>query len=425
MAKLKRLKIEKFRNVVPGTELVFNDGYNVLLGQNGTGKTTLLKLIEKVLSSDFSGLEGEAFGLEYEIETYHGRLIATVRNEPEGHIVRRMISPRVVAADKPAVAWSYDVTILPHDGGEQSKYTVRSNPSGAQFADFMSGEAKSASVVGPFEPYFWFDALLSARYFGTAERGALLSYAEQVYRFDEALGGFERMIGQVPAGGKGTSIEIAIDMDGSLMWYVPSYVPLELGSLLYAEKALGAEQIVFAHAGMSFLARAVGLFGFEKSDLALSLQARERESDAIRIHYGKFALTFTLDDGSIITHDALSYGQKRLLSFLYHLALNDDVIIADELVNGLHYDWIEACIEEIGNRQAFLTSQNPILLDFLPFESAEQVRRSFLLCRRERREGGSVMVWQNLDQETAEDFFRTYTTRALQVSEILRTKGLW
>jgi recombinational DNA repair ATPase RecF len=42
--RLRRLKIEKFRNVVPGTELVFGDGMNVLLGRNGTGKTTLLQL---------------------------------------------------------------------------------------------------------------------------------------------------------------------------------------------------------------------------------------------------------------------------------------------------------------------------------------------------------------------------------------------
>ena len=141
--------------------------------------------------------------------------------------------------------------------------------------------------------------------------------------------------------------------------------------------------------------------------------------------YGKFAFTFTLGDDSAINHDALSYGQKRLLSFLYHLDVNRDIIIVDELVNGLHYDWIEACIEEIGDRQAFLTSQNPLLLDFLHFESAEQARRSFILCRREKRDDKTVTVWENLDEATAEAFFRAYQTRALQVSEILRTKGLW
>jgi len=65
---LRRLKINRFRHVAPGTELEFSDRYNVLLGKNGTGKTTLLDLISMVLRSDFSSLRGEEFDIEYELE---------------------------------------------------------------------------------------------------------------------------------------------------------------------------------------------------------------------------------------------------------------------------------------------------------------------------------------------------------------------
>jgi Fe-S cluster assembly ATPase SufC len=44
MLKLRRLRVEKFRSVAKGAELSLSDGINVLLGQNGTGKTTLLEL---------------------------------------------------------------------------------------------------------------------------------------------------------------------------------------------------------------------------------------------------------------------------------------------------------------------------------------------------------------------------------------------
>src|SRR5262245_15965557 len=96
MAKLKRLKIEKFRNVET-TELPFGVGFNVLLGLNGTGKTTLLGLVAAVLSSDFSGMREEPFAIEYEIGLREGTITASVRNEEAeqaplvmmGTIVRR------------------------------------------------------------------------------------------------------------------------------------------------------------------------------------------------------------------------------------------------------------------------------------------------------------------------------------------------
>src|SRR5690242_21200929 len=68
MVKLKRLKIEKYRNVKPGTELHFRDSLNVMLGRNGTGKTTLLNLVVQLLSWDFSKLQSEPASLEYELQ---------------------------------------------------------------------------------------------------------------------------------------------------------------------------------------------------------------------------------------------------------------------------------------------------------------------------------------------------------------------
>ena len=78
--KLTRLKIESFRNVEP-CELRFGDGFNVLLGLNAAGKTTLLELIAAALSFDFSKLEKEAFAVEYDLEFSTGSIEASVRSE--------------------------------------------------------------------------------------------------------------------------------------------------------------------------------------------------------------------------------------------------------------------------------------------------------------------------------------------------------
>jgi ABC-type multidrug transport system ATPase subunit len=81
MVKLKRLKMERYRNVKPGTELHFRDSLNVLLGRNGTGKTTLLNLLVQLLSWDFSASLGEPFALEYDVLTDEAQLRVYLRNE--------------------------------------------------------------------------------------------------------------------------------------------------------------------------------------------------------------------------------------------------------------------------------------------------------------------------------------------------------
>jgi len=78
--KLKRLKIETYRNVAPGTVLEFNDGFNVLLGQNGTGKTTLLKLIAMVTASRFGSLKETAFSISYTLVSSSASIDVTIEN---------------------------------------------------------------------------------------------------------------------------------------------------------------------------------------------------------------------------------------------------------------------------------------------------------------------------------------------------------
>jgi predicted ATP-binding protein involved in virulence len=54
--RLEKLIIRKLRNVAPSTELHFHHRGALLLGKNGTGKTTLLDVIVKALSSNWQQL---------------------------------------------------------------------------------------------------------------------------------------------------------------------------------------------------------------------------------------------------------------------------------------------------------------------------------------------------------------------------------
>jgi energy-coupling factor transporter ATP-binding protein EcfA2 len=69
MFKLDRLTIRTFRDVVPGTTLEFGPRFNVLLGVNATGKSTLLDLIAAICADDLSTYRQEALDIEYVVSS--------------------------------------------------------------------------------------------------------------------------------------------------------------------------------------------------------------------------------------------------------------------------------------------------------------------------------------------------------------------
>jgi energy-coupling factor transporter ATP-binding protein EcfA2 len=444
--KLKRLKIDQYRNVAPGTELVFNDTWNVLLGQNGTGKTTLLNLIAMVVASDFSPLKEEVFAIEYELSFTGGSSIAVrLQNVREESTEGRPRDATEINATIPrpkadSLSWLCHIKICL--GGSLHSWEISSDPISAKITTQDGASSpKPIPIISPFTSGFLASALfaapLQAIHELTKTRGQILianNIANRnACRFDEGLTIFNAITGSQAPGSRDairpSSIEITFPAS-NLPSAIPDAYPFIATGIFPNEVVIDVIDSIQPnmkrpHAKPEFLRKAQTVLGFTNIELTWNLLQKEVSLTSERHTFGNFGFQLTSDDGSIINHALLSYGQKRLLAFFYYLAANRDIAVADELVNGLHYDWIEICLKEIGDRQSFLTSQNPLLLDFIPFTSAEEVQRSFLLCRREKRDGKNLMVWSNLDEESARSFFRAYETEAQQVSEILRSKGLW
>jgi energy-coupling factor transporter ATP-binding protein EcfA2 len=436
MVELTRLKIEKFRNVAP-TELRFNDGFNVLLGQNGTGKTTLLKLVAMASSSKFSPLRHTEFALEYELALSTIDVTITLSNRPSKLGINSAADTEILPRISPqgeSMAWSYDIEVREKSTSATYRTSVSSGTRGGEQEVSQQRYRQLTRELNPFDSQFVFFAVFGMLRRGPKEQSSLTQHviSELLFmdagRLDEGLGGFAAMIGvaaeseSAELGNAQGSVE---KMEGQGAGYSFNFVPSPLMSKIMSLEDRPPSIISISDTEMKFLEKAVSTMQFTHGELLVELLSKDVNDRASKLTYGRFGFRFTLDDGSIISHQALSYGQKRLLSFLYYSAAFDNIVVADELVNGLHHEWIEVCLREIGDRQAFLTSQNPLLLDFLSFESAEKVERTFILCCTEKFIGKNRMVWSNLSNKDTNRFYRAYEAGIQHVSDILRTKGLW
>lgn len=409
MVKLKRLKINKYRNVRPGTELQFDDGFNLVLGQNASGKTALLSLISMVCRSVFKEIEHEEFALEYTLAA-------------DLHSIEVIVSNARQTAQDTHSFWvgEYSITVSSSTGDPLD--IIRSE-------DFTSPLPHHR--VSLMNDWSFVAAALTARAKNSGGfRNELLSSS---FRFDETLDCFAAMTGR-DSGLRGpatpppayVSWEERRDKQGGVSAVNSAYVPPPLYQAIQTAFRRPVSLISLDEAAKDLASSLANVLDGKQVKIEPLVKARDRSVSTDYHLVEGFNFLLTRGEGTLIHHDRWSYGQKRLVAFFYYLALNPSIVVADELVNGLHHRWIQACMEAIGDRQAFLTSQNPLLFDYIPdFESAEQVQARFVTCKTEVVEGGEELVWQNLSEEDATMFFEAYQREVQPIGEILITRGLW
>jgi AAA domain, putative AbiEii toxin, Type IV TA system len=403
-----------------------------------------------VLSSDFSGLREEEFALECEIAVEGGEIILALRNEQTTGASR----PEAVYGLRPPEAPSYrssaDLHLRLREPVVESR--LHADPSGVVLE--ATGNTPRAEAV----PLDILQSPLTLLLVSLAQLGGAprewvwrvspdISRSRSICRFDEALEVF-RLISSSRSPhpthpGTAEKAPLMTFIPGDMRSDTPpgiSRITLTSpGSLLPSSIRDYTFQTCVAriHSGMpldgfsigdkalAFLKDVTSTLGFRSAELNLRLLEKRVSGGSESFDFGDFRFTFERRDGSRISHERLSYGQKRLLAFFYYLEANPYTVIADELVDGLHHRWIEECIAAMASRQCFLASQNPLLFDYLEFASAEEVQKGFILCRLEADGDRERMVWSNMTDYDAERFFEAYQVGLQHVSEILRTKGLW
>jgi energy-coupling factor transporter ATP-binding protein EcfA2 len=438
VVKLKRLKINRYRDVEP-CELRFSDRFNVLLGPNGAGKTTLLELISKVLSSNPATI-GDPFAIDITITLDNHTLTGMLESAPEDQGGNEKLPPEMFPLG------------ISHGGSGRRSQAVNLSLHMERSSDARTLDLKSTAEAiqllpkgGPPTPLpltvlsapagalgalSWVGIL-----FLDGQTAPILSHFRNAVRFDEALDVYRAIVGRQDDPGL-----IRSELRPKLIWAkrslqtvpatfaeISGLTPQFVEDLFPKRLNEDGTAVTLKLNDLPFLSKSVALLDLRSALAKCELtgrQVEDRLGEDIS-EFGNLKFWFTQADGSVFQDQHLSYGQKRLLAFLYYIDCNPSFVVADELVNGLHHAWIEECVTAIGDRQAFLTSQNPLLLDYLSFDSIEQVKETFILCRPRNDGSRKRMIWRNMTDDEADMFYRAYKVGIEHVGEILRTRGLW
>jgi hypothetical protein len=186
-------------------------------------------------------------------------------------------------------------------------------------------------------------------------------------------------------------------------------------------RATNHSWLSFTPPELGFLNTFIKLAGISSAEMRLPVDDTDPAEE--RIRFG--APVFQFHGHGSFSIQVASYGQRRLLSFLHYGACNPSVLIADELTNGLHHEWIEACVDELKQRQSFVATQHPLLIDYLPVSCAKDAETAFIQCRLVEEHGKQWMHWRNTTPEEANQFWKSYETGVQFINEVLRTDGLW
>ncbi len=420
MYRLRKLTVRQFRGLNGKASFEFGDRYHLVVGTNGGGKTNLLRLVAMVTQLDFSALSGESFDVSWEgAWDTGGRIDGQVRRVQARPTTMAHVGRGAEPHSPSRASWNWSVT-LTFPGVKPITLSAR-RQGGLSGGEGDPTNLGGSSIQMPLVmKLFDDDSDAAVRFFeafGFRAAESLESFAALVEpgsHSPDSLGtpAFEPRVlateGQEPsAGGFGLD-------EGAKSW----------ASVVAAGQtaSLRGDQLAWIDAVRRDLSAA---------DIAIEPSLREKETtprsssqpEVTEFRFSGCNLLLRLSPRLQVHHDLLSYGQKRLIGLRYHLATSPEApAIIDELSNGLHHGWVESLIRDLEGRQSFLATQNPLVMDHVWWENADECGRGIIICKQD---SDHRWRWRQLGGGEGLRFHQAWTAGVQHVHEVLMTEGWW
>lgn len=428
---LEKLEIKKYYLVSEPTTLYFNKDTNYLLGRNGTGKTTILEIIAAFFNLDFDSISSKK---------YETSLSAKFRGTED-----KNLEISIFYDDKPPEIAEYPVELLlvgmePISGlnkttvikitKDQIDVTINISESGT----FLIINGKESSFK--YKPSV-FRALLEIRRYTSKNKKNMdniflssilqdISNNLSLSRYPEGLEYEEFFFNK-------RHLILSVDNDIIIIsndaiindkTFSIQKIKDEISTLVedFRNTDEYKENIILSRDDSLVLETISKFISVNNIRLNYHVDDISLEDEFFNIDLGSVKVSIVLENGSVISYDKLSYGEKRMFHIINYLH-ESSVFLLDEPMNGFHHDFIAKTLETSNSmgKQSFIANQNPILFDYIEVENSEDFSTKMVFCKLT----DGKITWTNPIPEESEKFMDDLNNQFLPVNMILKKLELW